>query len=148
MGVVTRLQQLDCDWADGHYTFALPVKQLMELQEKCDAGPRWIRVCLENRAEKKIEYWRETIRLALIGGGMSPVAALKLVERYADPYPAQAILLAQAILSTWELGVQDEAIKKAEAEGTAPQPLRSHEERSDSQTSSGSAAPWVSTSVQ
>ena len=147
-GVVTRLQQLDCDWADGHYTFALPVKQLEELQEKCDAGPRWIRLCLENKAEKAVAYYRETIRLGLIGGGLDPVKARNLVLRYADAQPAKAVLLAQAILSTWELGVPDEALKKAEGEATMSPSHLSPEEKSASPNSTDAAAQWGSTSVQ
>ena len=33
------LCQISFDWADGHYTFALPIAQLEELQRICDAGP-------------------------------------------------------------------------------------------------------------
>lgn len=72
------------DWGDGTHTFRLPIDQLLELQEKCSAGPPEIyRRLLEQRW--RVEDLREIIRLALIGGGMDSYGALVLTKRYVDP---------------------------------------------------------------
>jgi hypothetical protein len=96
-------------FADGVYAFALWYGQLHELQEKTDAGP----LVIYNRVLSgtwRYDDVRETIRLALIGGGegwvgadlgddgqptdgaipikVTDVLANKLVRRYVDTYGA------------------------------------------------------------
>lgn len=91
-------------WGDGHYTFRLPIKQLLELEELCNAGAREIYARLIG-GTWRFRDMRETIRLGLIGGGLPAVKALALVELYVDPpvpleenlLPAQAILLAALV---------------------------------------------------
>lgn len=145
--VVVRRAQVTLDWADGRYLFRLPVEQLEELQELCDAGPAWI------HARLGAGQWRrkdisETIRLGLIGGGMKPTDARKLIARYVDARPLEEnTLVAQVILSAVLVGVPDEAIKKAAGEESEQRSSPSQTESSDSPTSTESAAPWVSTSV-
>lgn len=97
-------------FADGVYAFALIWGQLQELQEKTDAGP----LELYNRVlggTWRYADVRETIRLALLGGGegwvgadlgddgqptenalpikVTDVIANKLVRRYVDTFAAQ-----------------------------------------------------------
>ncbi|MGO4339010.1 gene transfer agent family protein [Labrys sp. KB_33_2] len=135
---------MDCQttftWADGRYTFALPLRQLEELQEKADCGPLTLFQRMREGAWRDADI-RETIRLGLIGGGVEPTAALRLVERYV--YPArplmEGLLPAQAILSAALWGVEDDQPKKtrrvrkrrprpgetensASASSTAPEP--------------------------
>lgn len=145
---VVRRAQVTLDWADDRYTFRLPVEQLEELQELCDAGPAWIRARLATGQWRRKDI-SETIRLGLIGGGMKPTDARKLVARYVDARPLEEnTLVAQAILAAVLVGVPDEAIKKAEGEESEHRSRPSPTESSDLPTSSASAAPWVSTSVQ
>ncbi len=102
-------------WADGEYTFRLKLGQVRELQEKCDAGPRELAIRLASGKER-VDDVRETIRLGLIGGGLTPEQALKLVKRYVDERPfVESIMPAQAILSAWLVGAPDEEPGKAEA---------------------------------
>lgn len=70
-------------FGDGKYDFQLTIGGLEELQEKCDAGPEeiWNRVLTGGWRVADI---REPIRIGLIGGGLDPVKALILVERYAS----------------------------------------------------------------
>lgn len=70
-------------WGDGPQRFRLPIGQLRELQDKCDAGPARILGRLGG-VDWKIDDIRETLRLGLIGGGMVPSAAYTLVKRYID----------------------------------------------------------------
>lgn len=100
-------------WGDGDYAFRLAWGQLSELQEKCDAGPF---VILERLTEGrwKVQDISNVIRLGLIGGGMKPVEALKLVRSYVeDRPPMENLMFAQAILAAGVMGAPDEdAVKK------------------------------------
>jgi len=77
---------IDLDWADGTYRFALPVAQLRDLQHKTGIGP----LALYNRllsGQWRVDDMGEVLRLGLIGGGLSPVAALEKTRAYVDPRP-------------------------------------------------------------
>lgn len=104
---MSRIASITIDWADGTYTFRLPIAQIEELQEKTDCGPYF----LFNRiasGQWRIADLRETIRLGLIGGGMKPTKARVLVERYVDARPyAESIKPAQAILGAALIGAPD-----------------------------------------
>lgn len=93
--------QITIPFGDGRHPFALPLGQVRELQEKTGGiGPLMLLRRIQG-GSWLIDDLRETIRLGLIGGGMAPVEALKLVERYCDARPpaeyapsAHAVLLA------------------------------------------------------
>ncbi|WP_131194068.1 gene transfer agent family protein [Lichenihabitans psoromatis] len=88
------------DWGDGTYRFALPIKQLEELDDKCAAGPLTVLKRLLDGSWRVVDV-RETIRLGLIGGGLDAVAALKLVRLYVDGLPLErAVPIAALILVT------------------------------------------------
>lgn len=96
------------DWADGTYAFRLGWGELAELQEKCDAGPYVILDRLQGR-QWRIEDISNTIRLGLIGGGMEPVKALKLVRKYVEARPpVENLIYAVGILSAGLMGAPDE----------------------------------------
>jgi Phage tail tube protein, GTA-gp10 len=74
------------DWADDVYSFRLGHGQVFELEEKLEIGIAEI----YNRLAS--DRWRlrdvsETVRLALIGGGMDPAAAVKKVRAYVFERP-------------------------------------------------------------
>lgn len=94
---------LTMDWGDGEHRFRLAIGQLRELQDKCGAGPAEILRRITD-GTWRIDDLRETLRLGLIGGGMQPVKALVLVQRYVDVRPlmesvppAQSVLLAALV---------------------------------------------------
>jgi hypothetical protein len=110
-------------WADGEYTFRLAVGQVREVEEKCARGVYEIyQATLAGRWH--FDWLREIIRLGLIGGGMTPVEALKLVQRYCDERPwLESWDPAVRILAAGLIGpVEDQPLgKKAEAaEHTSP----------------------------
>ncbi|MFG1238005.1 gene transfer agent family protein [Xanthobacter autotrophicus DSM 597] len=76
-------------FGDGDQTFRLALAQLLELQEKTNAGPMDLFMRLRGTSWR-VEDIHETLRLGLIGGGMSAPDALRLVQRYA--YPARPLL--------------------------------------------------------
>lgn len=123
---MSRSGKIELEWgdmagagADGRHVFRLPIAQLEELQEKCDAGPQQILRRLYDGSWRTFDV-RETIRLALIGGGMAATEAAKLVGRYIiDGQLADHVLTAQAVLMAAISGVPDEELKKKpEAETT------------------------------
>lgn len=110
---MSRDASIDLTWADGDYRFRLAWGQLIELQEKCDAGP----FVILNRLQAgtwRVQDISNVIRLGLIGGGMKPVDALKLVRTYVEERPPmENVLTAQAILSAGVAGAPEEdSVKK------------------------------------
>jgi|CXWL01.1.fsa_nt_gi hypothetical protein len=91
---------LVADWGDGTQTFRLGLPEIEELEAKANRGAFAILRRLRDGEATLAEY-RETIRLGLIGAGMDPAGALRMVRRYLDERPlpesagmALAILLA------------------------------------------------------
>ncbi|XHE12395.1 gene transfer agent family protein [Agrobacterium deltaense] len=103
------------DWADGAHSFRLAWGQLAELQEKCDAGPYVVLQRLHSGAWR-IEDISNIIRLGLVGGGMEPAQALKLVRRYVEARPPMENLIpAQVILSAALTGAPEEKVGEDDA---------------------------------
>ncbi len=112
---MSRDASVGLDWADGHYTFRLSWGQLIELQEKLDAGPSYILDKLWKN-EWKVQYISEIIRLGLIGGGETPTKALSLTKNYVqDRPPLENLSLSQAILAIALTGAPDEEPGEAQA---------------------------------
>lgn len=107
---------VEVDFADGRFALCIAKHaQIFELQDKCDAGPLLILKRL-NDGSWRINDFRETIRLALIGGGMSAPDALTRVRRYVDDRPWQeSIAVARAALFAAIVGVPDDPLGKPEA---------------------------------
>lgn len=125
-------------WADGEHAFRLPIKQLLELQEKCGAGPIKIFDRLQQR-DWRVEDVRETIRLGLIGGGMAPHAALVLVSRYVDGCLIDNVAVAIDVLAASLMGPPGEETAGAgkqtaaeETDGSPPPPSTVSAPSSDS----------------
>lgn len=136
---MSRSGEITLNWADGSHLFRLPIKQLIELQEKCDAGPPLIQARLQSGAWK-VEDVRETVRLGLIGGGMSPTDAFKMVLRYVDERPLlESVLVAEAVLSAALVGTPDEPFPNSEG-GPTPQPPLPME-KSDGANTTAPASP-------
>jgi len=100
------------EWAGEERCFRLPIGMLRELQEKTGAGP------FELMRRIQFDQWRvddlrETIRCGLIGGGMTPNEAGRLVKTYVDDRPlAEARNPAIVILGAAIYGVDDEPLGK------------------------------------
>lgn len=79
--------------------FDLPIGQLRDHDELCGAGPAV--VCSRLRdGTWRLPDIRETIRLGLIGGGLKPNEASKLVRSYVDERPlGENVLVAFAVLA-------------------------------------------------
>jgi hypothetical protein len=114
-------------WADGEHRFRLRIKELRELQDKCDAGPAQIMMRLVNHTWR-VDDILQAIRLGLIGGGATPTEALLLVKRYVEDRPlGENVVIAAEIIAAAISGdpkEDDDAAKKAQAtkEATADFP--------------------------
>jgi hypothetical protein len=128
---------IDLDWGDGTYRFALPLAQLEELQTLCDAGPIVIAGRLEAGMWKLADVY-QTLRLGLIGGGMEPVKALRLVKTYVADRPwLENVMPALAVLQAVLIGKPDEPVGKSPAGGEeSAQPARTESSTSASSTDS------------
>ena len=103
-------------WGDGEHRFALLLGQIRELQDNTGVGPHQLYLRLFDNAWR-VDDLSEILRLGLIGGGMAPVDALKLVARYC--YPArpmvESVKPAIAVLAAALIGVPDDPVKVASA---------------------------------
>lgn len=112
---MSRDASLSLIWGDGEHRFRLPIGQLRELQEKTNAGPAEVLRRL-TAGTWRVDDVRETIRLGLVGGGMTPESAYVLTVRYVDERPwGQNVAPAQAILLAALVGAPDEPVGKADA---------------------------------
>ncbi|MCK4205254.1 gene transfer agent family protein [Brucella pituitosa] len=109
---MSRDASIELTWADDNYTFRLGWSELEALQEACDAGPWVILERLHNKQCRSGEI-ADVIRQGLIGGGLKPPDATKLVQRYVKERVsdlAENLLFAIAILQTALQGAPDETV--------------------------------------
>lgn len=107
--------RIELEWADGKYEFRLGLKELRILQEKCNAGPLAVYRRLVDGTWRVDDVF-ETMRLGLMGAGMEPTKALKLVEQYAVERPLiENIPRAQAIIGVALVGPEDDQLPKPTA---------------------------------
>lgn len=100
----------DITFADGEYNFRLAWGQLVELQEKTDAGPMVVLDRLHN-GTWRVEDIAQVIRLGLIGAGTPPPTARTLTVRYVEERPPlENVLLATVILKAAVMGAPEEVV--------------------------------------
>lgn len=132
---MSRDARITLDWADDSYVFRLAWGQLVEMQEKTDAGPYVVLQRLYDGSWRMADIV-EPIRLGLIGGGLEPVKALKLVRQYVQERPpVENVLVAQAVLSAALMGAPDETPGKQVAPGQESDSTISRTESSGSEPS-------------
>lgn len=113
------------EWADGEYLFALKGAQIEALEAECrnpDTGKNGIGIsAIWMRLMGSSWYMSDVtnvIRLGLIGGGMAPVPAMRLVRDYVDTVPLSSLspnlmtpdcplTVARAILAAAFVGVPE-----------------------------------------
>lgn len=123
-------------FGDGKHDFQLNIAELEELQELTDAGPEEV-LHRVSEGRWRVADIRETIRLGLKGGGMAPLKARAMIDRYAE---AGSLMhhksLVTAILAAALVGAPDEDQSPGEIKGESdPSP----DESSGSRTSTKSA---------
>lgn len=94
-------------WAGGEHDFALYLGEIEALQDKCDAGPEFVyRSTLDGTWRQS--YLFNTIRLGLIGAGMSTVDAAAVMARVEDRPLREFVPVANLILGAALVGVVDD----------------------------------------
>lgn len=115
---MSRTARVTAEFGGEQYEFCLRWGELMELQEKTDAGPGMVLMRLVAN-QWRMEDVPAVIRLGLIGGGMDPTAAGRLVRSYVEGRPQDIGgedglgILAVKILSAALHGAPDEPPGKA-----------------------------------
>lgn len=98
--------EIELKWGDGEHKFNVAkLKCIFELEEKCGVG---IAEIYQRIVGGKWHFndLRETLRLGLIGGGLPPDQALRLINRYCDDRPLmESVLPAQAVIMAAIVGV-------------------------------------------
>ena len=133
-------------WGDGEHKFNVAkIRCILELEEKCGVGVSEIYSRITN-GKWKFNDIRETLRLGLIGGGMNPDQALKLIQRYVDDRPwMENLLPAQAVLIAAMVGVTgDDVGKKAETERATEETPSTPTDDSSAPSSTESARRFIS----
>jgi len=120
---MSRDASIELDFGDDKYQFRLAWGELVKVQEACNAGPYVVLQRLYSQTWEMNDI-REVIRWGLIGGGMQPNQALKLVRDYVESRPPlESVLQAQAILSAGLMGAPDEPLGKTKAADPAESDL-------------------------
>src|SRR5262245_43932089 len=118
--------EVELTWGDGEHKFNIAkLKCILELEEKCEVGVAEIYQRIST-GKWRFNDIRETLRLGLIGAGMRPDQALRLINRYCDDRPwTESLLTAQAVLIAAMVGVPGDDLEKKtraerESQSTAP----------------------------
>jgi Phage tail tube protein, GTA-gp10 len=116
--------EVELTWGDGEHKFNIAkLKCILELEDKCGVGVAEI---YQRISTGKWRYndIRETLRLGLIGAGMTPDKASRLINRYCDDRPwTESLLTAQAVLVSAMVGVPgDDFEKKTKADRSTDDP--------------------------
>lgn len=124
----------DLQWSGGEHNFLLAIDQMRALQNKCNAGPEFIRMRLLG-GQWYVDDVIQPIRLGLIGAGMDPEEARKLVEDHVEGKPlTKSVVVAQVILMASLYGPEDDQVGEIEGEEMSPK-TNSQTEKSDGQES-------------
>lgn len=117
------------DWGNGSYAFRLAWGEWQELDTLLGIGPQELYDRLL-RGRARYNWPREVIRCGLIGAGMDPGQALKLVKLYCEAREildntALALKIVQAALFTPESARDDQpgeagAAKPSTSDSTSP----------------------------
>jgi hypothetical protein len=142
-------------WGDKERTFRLGIGEWVKVQEKCDAGPGEILarlapvfaatqqglkfeqiVAMGYLGRWRVDDIREPLYRGLIGGGMGPTEAGKLVVELVDDRPLlEPLSLAYQVVLTSIVGAADEPLGERRGEAKKASPRA----RSRSRTSTAAA---------
>lgn len=132
-------------WGDGEYRFRLAIGQLRELQDKTGVGPPELFFRLGS-STWRVDDIRETIRLGLIGGGMTPVHALTRIIQYVDARPLmENVGIATRIIGAALVGDQEDRPRGKEGSEEAQDLSGSASPNSTGQEPSSGSTPGRST---
>ncbi|WP_294932176.1 gene transfer agent family protein [uncultured Paracoccus sp.] len=116
------MQAVVLRWPGGEHAFRLGLGELRALQQKTDCGPEFILHKITT-GRWMIDELREVLRNGLIGAGLSPVEAMKLVDRTFEDTPAISFKApAVELLAAYLYGPEDDPVGEALAVDPTPPP--------------------------
>ncbi|WP_347311364.1 gene transfer agent family protein [Defluviimonas sp. SAOS-178_SWC] len=113
--------RVELNWIGGAHVFALGLGELRAVQDACDAGPMQVLNGLRG------DHWRvdwpfAVLRHGLIGGGMPPGEARKLLSELSDSHPvARFLVTATLVLAAAIMGVEDDPVGEPTGELSPPE---------------------------
>ncbi|GKX34643.1 MAG: hypothetical protein MnENMB40S_22610 [Rhizobiaceae bacterium MnEN-MB40S] len=103
---------------DGEHTFDLTFQMIKELETQTGVGIGGLFHRVRSFSFHATDL-SETIRLALIGGGMTPADAFKLVQTYVEPRPlSETLPIVLSILETVWFGSTGETDEDSDTKET------------------------------
>lgn len=118
-------------FGDDEYDFRLGWGEIVELQEKLGCGPHFLLNRLQT-GEWLVQDISQIIRLGLVGGGLEPVAAVRLVKRYVEERPPlENHQLAFVVLTAGLMGSPEESVGERKAASPDQPSTTSRTEKSD-----------------
>lgn len=103
-------QPLVIQWPGGEHAFRIGIGQCRVIQQKTECGPEH----LLNKIKAgvwTVDELREILRNGLIGGGMAPVEALKIIDKTFDEAPGIKFKApAMEVLSAYLFGPPDDTV--------------------------------------
>lgn len=159
---MSRSGEITLQWGDEERTFRLAIGDWRKVQEKCDAGPAEILarlapvfaarqaglsfdqiVAAGYLGRWRVDDVREPLYRGLIGGGMEPTLAGKLIRELVDERPLlEPLVVAYEVVLASIVGAEDEPL--GEAGGEAATAAVSPEASSLSPTTTEPAGPSAS----
>lgn len=121
---MSRHGAIDLVWAGGEHTFRLGLGEIEELEREAEMSVFLLYAAVSAKMPlARLRHYSDTIRLGLIGGGMTPIEARLLVRRWVDERPlTESVALAEAILLAALNRVYAGDIADADDEGKAVAP--------------------------
>lgn len=140
---MSRSGEITLPWGDEDRTFRLGIREWEKVQEKCDAGPAEIlgRLAPVFAASEqglslkqiiaagylgrwRVQDVREPLYRGLIGGGMEPTEAGKVIRDLVDERPLiEPVCVAYRVVLASIMGAEDEPAGEIEAGGPIPAAL-------------------------
>lgn len=120
------------EWADGEYDFKMGIGELRELQEKTrrikNVSGEYVYISpirlfsMLTAEEWMVDDVKEAIRIGLVGGGMAPIDASRLVKRYVEEVPDWTVncRVAANVIAAALLGWEAEPLGKSEGAKIKP----------------------------
>jgi hypothetical protein len=125
-------------WSGGEDDFcAAKIGTLLAIEDRCGSGVGAVYQRIVDGSWKVYDI-SEVIRLSLIGAGMSAEDAKKKTDAHVLQNPnglAPSLLVSMRVLEAALVGVQDDPVGKAEAEGEEESPSSAKKEGSTGQSS-------------
>jgi hypothetical protein len=142
---MSRSGEITLPWGDEDRTFRLGIKEWEKVQEKCDAGPAEILSRLAPAfaalqqgltfqqiigagylGRWRVHDVREPLYRGLIGGGLDPTQAGKVVRELVDERPLlESMAMAYQVVMASVTGAEDEPLGEPEGEVETTSPTES-----------------------